>query len=133
MLIFYASLCVVSLGIALAFVSMGFVLVLGFAVLEMLALGAALLVFARHVGDREMLTLCGTQLHVEALHGTRRTVTTFGAPWLRVETTPDRACWVDLVGDGRRQRVGRFLRPETRRALAAELRRALRSGVPPAI
>jgi len=130
MLVFYASLCAVSLGIALAFVGMGMVFVLGFAVLELLALGAALLVFARHVGDRETLTLSGTRLRVETSHGDRVESVDFTAEWLRVETTPDRASWVQLAGEGRAVRVGRFLRPEARQALAGELRRALRTGPP---
>ncbi len=130
MMVFYISLCCVSLGIALAFLSMGLVLVLGFAILELLALGAALLVFARHVGDRETLTLSGSRLHVQTSRGPRSTSVDFAAEWVRVETTRDAASWVQLAGEGKTLRVGRFLRPEARRALAEELRRALRTGVP---
>jgi uncharacterized membrane protein len=129
MMVFYASLCCVSLGIALVFLSMGMVFVLGFAVLELLALGAALLVFARHVGDSETLTLSGSRLQVQTSRGQRSTLVDFAAEWVRVETTRDAASWVQLDGEGKMLRVGRFLRPEARRALAQELRRALRTGV----
>ena len=44
----YAGLCLVSLGIAIGFWWLGAKLVLGFAGLELLAVGAAFLAYARH-------------------------------------------------------------------------------------
>ena len=55
----YASLCAVSLGIALVFWFHGAVLILPFAWLELAAVGAAFLVYARHARDGETISLQG--------------------------------------------------------------------------
>ena len=53
----YASLCAVSLGIAGMFWLHGARYILGFAWLELLAVGAAFLVYARHATDGERISL----------------------------------------------------------------------------
>ena len=68
----YASLCVVSLGIGTAFWFQGAVMVLPFAWLELAAVGAAFLVYARHAGDGETISLRGSQLVVELDNGGHR-------------------------------------------------------------
>ena len=62
---FYASLCVVSLGIAGFFWVQGAVLVLPFAVAELAAVGFAFLAYARHATDGERISLQGRRLVVE--------------------------------------------------------------------
>ena len=57
---FYLSLCVVSFGIAAMFWVQGVRLVMPFAWLELLALGAALLLYARHATDSETIALPAT-------------------------------------------------------------------------
>ena len=54
-----------SLGVAAFFWAMGATLVLPFAVVELVALGAAFVVYARHATDRERISLCEGQLVVE--------------------------------------------------------------------
>jgi uncharacterized membrane protein len=122
----YGSLCGVSLLIAGFFFVQGAPFVLAFAGLELLALGLALLAFARHAGDRETLTLVGRSLQVEQCFGTRVQRTDFAADWLSVEPAAGQGSLVELSGRGQRLRVGRFLRPELRAAFARELRQALR-------
>jgi len=122
----YLSLCAVSLAIGGMFFWQGAPLVLGFAGLELLLVGLALGVFARHAGDREVLTLVGPSLLVERRHGNRVERTDFAAEWLRVEPAAGQGSLVELSGQGRTVRVGRFLRPELRGAFARELRSALR-------
>lgn len=122
----YLLLCVVSLAIASAFFLQGAKPVLVFAGAELLALGAAMLVYARHAGDRETLTLAGRHLHVHQVDGTRSREARFRAEWLAVEPSAGQGSLIELSGDGQRLRVGRFLRPELRAAFAHELRRALR-------
>jgi uncharacterized membrane protein len=122
----YLSLCCVSLVIALFFLWQGAPFVMAFAGLELLLVGIALLVFARHVGDRELLRLAGRSLSVEQRFGSRVLHTAFTAEWLTVEPAAGQGSLVQLSGEGRTIRIGRFLRPELRPAFARELRLALR-------
>ena len=69
MLGFYLSMCVVSLGIASGFALHGAPVVLAFAGIELLVLGFALLVYARHATDADTLTLSGPSLAVEQSAG----------------------------------------------------------------
>ena len=126
----YLSLCAVSLLIGLFFFTQGAPLVLAFAGLELLAVGVALLVFARHAGDRETLTLVGRSLQVEQCFGARIDRVDFAAEWLHVEPAGGQGSLVELSGRGQQVRVGRFLRPELRGAFARELRLALRVPTP---
>lgn len=128
----YGLLCVVSLAVGFLFLALGAPYVLGFAGLELLLVGVALLVFARHAADREELTLVGRSLLVEVRLGSRVHRADFSADWLRVEPAAGQGSLVELSGQGRRLRVGRFLRPELRSAFANELRAAVRrAGLPP--
>jgi uncharacterized membrane protein len=129
LLAIYVSLCAVSLAIGALFYVQGAPFVLGFAGLELLLVGVALWVFARHAGDHETLTLVGRTLQVEQRSGTRVQRTEFSADWLNVEPAAGQGSLVELSGQGRRVRVGRFLRPELRAAFARELRTLLRRAV----
>lgn len=128
----YLGLCAVSLTVGLAFFFHGAPFVLGFAGLELFCVGVALLVFARHAGDREILTLRGRTLHVEQLTANRVASTEFMAEWLTVEPAAGQGSLVELAGQGHSVRVGRFLRPELRALFARELRIALRRAAAPA-
>lgn len=123
---FYLSLCTLATAIAVFFMLQGAPFVAVFAGLELLAVGAALLYFARHIGDRETLVLTGRSLRVELRNGSRLHSTAFTAEWLTVEPAGGQGSLLQLSGEGRTVRVGRFLRPELRPAFARELRRALR-------
>lgn len=122
----YASLCVVSLGIGTFFWFQGAVLILPFAWLELAAVGAAFLAYARHAADREHILLQGRRLVVELESAGRLERAEFNRDWVRVEPGADDRSLIELSGQGRRVIVGRYLRPELRPALAQEIRRALR-------
>lgn len=126
LLIAYVLMCAVSLAVAAGFWLQGVAMVLVFAGLELLGLAAALLVVARHAGDREMVTLSGRELAVEQRVGPGVVCTRFRAEWVRVEPAADDGSLVELSGEGQRVCIGRHVRPELRLALAEELRRALR-------
>lgn len=123
----YASLCVVSSLIAAFFFVQGAPLVLFFAGLELLAVGLAMLIFARHATDREVLTLIGGSLQIEQHCGTKVERADFAADWVTVEPAAAQGSLVKLSSRGRSLSVGRFLRPELRAAFAQELRSALRN------
>lgn len=123
---FYASLCVVSLGISAFFWLQGALMVLPFAALELLAVGVALLVYARHARDGEKIFLQGTQLVIELQTAGRTERAEFFRDWVRVEPKSGDGSLIEVSGQGRTVVVGRFLRPELRPALAREIRLALR-------
>lgn len=122
----YASLCVVSLGTAAAFWFQGAVLILPFAWIELAAVGAAFLAYARHATDGETISLRGRQLVVEVENAGHLERAEFNRDWVRVEPLAGDRSLIELSGQGRRVNVGRYLRPELRPVLAQEIRRALR-------
>lgn len=125
LLAFYASLCVLTLGIAVAFWVSGARMVMPFAWAELLAVGAALWVYARHAADRERIELRGDRLTVEHANGSHVERVEFQPAWVRVEPEQDDRSLIELSGQGRRIAVGRFVQPDQRRQLALELRLAL--------
>lgn len=126
----FASVAAVSLGIGLVFASLGAWLVLPFVGLEIAALAMAFVWCCRHAGDREMLALDSDGLTLTCAIGARQDRHLFNPLWTRVELetgrTPEHAR-VYLRGHGRRIEVGRFLTGARRAALAADLRAALGS------
>jgi uncharacterized membrane protein len=122
----YASLCVLSLGIAGMFWSMGAVLVMPFAWLELAAVGLAFLAYSRHAADGEKISLKGRQLVVEFESAGHLQRAEFNRDWVRVEPVAGDRSLIELSGQGRRVNVGRFVRPELRPVLAQEIRKALR-------
>ncbi len=124
----YASLCVVSLGVAVGFWSQGATLVLPFALLELVAVGSAFLVYARHATDRERIRLLDGQLVVEQETAGRIRRCEFAREWVRVEPQGDDGQMIEVRGGGRSVKVGRYLRSDLRPALAREIRLALRGG-----
>jgi uncharacterized membrane protein len=122
----YASLCVVTLGIGTFLWFQGAVMVLPFAWLELAAVGAAFLAYARHAADREHISLSGRRLVVELENAGRTERAEFNRDWVRVEPAVDDRSLIEVSGQGRRVNVGRYVRPELSPALAREIRRALR-------
>lgn len=122
----YLGLCAVSLAIGVFFLVQGAAMVLGFAGLELVLVGAAMLVFARHAGDRESVSLHGRRVQVEQLDAGVLSRSEFRAEWLRIEPAAGQGSLIELSGQGRSIKLGRFVRPELRTELASELRQALR-------
>jgi uncharacterized membrane protein len=104
----------------------GAVLVAPFAALEILAVGLAMLVYARHATDFESIRHRAGRLTVEHASGTRVERVEFRPDWVRIEPRHGDGSLIELSGQGHRIAVGRFVRPELRRQLADELRWALR-------
>ena len=123
----YLSLCAVGLGIGGLFWIYGAPFILPFAGAELLAFGAAIVIYARHAADHESMVLRPGRFSVACTLGRRTEQVDFAAPaWVRVEPAHRDGSLIELSGEGRRIAVGRFVRPELRRALADELRAALR-------
>lgn len=122
----YASLCVVSLGIATFFWFQGATFIMPFAWLELAAVGAAFLVYARHALDGEKILLEGPYLLVELEIAGHTERVQFNRQWVRVEPESGDGSLIQVSGQGQSVRVGRHVRPELRPALAREIRLALR-------
>lgn len=122
----YATICSISLLIAVFFWYQGATLVMLFAWIEMLALGAAFVVYSRHATDLEQIRLQADLLTVEHVLGGRVEHAEFVPDRVRVEPAHDGRSLIELSGQGQRIAVGRFVRPELRRQFADELRWALR-------
>ena len=122
----YLSMCLLSLGIGLVFWVHGATLVLPFASLELLAVGIAFAVYSRHATDGEKIYLHGAQLVVELENGGRLERQEFRRESVRVEPRADDRSLIEVSGQGRSIRVGRYVRPELRPVLAREIRMALR-------
>lgn len=123
----FAGLSALSLAVAAFFWVQGAVLVLPFAALELLALGAAFLATARHATDGERISLHEGRLVVEVESAGRIQRREFVADRVRVQPVKGHAL-VEVVGDGCSVRLGRFIRTDLRPVLAKELRQALRRG-----
>ena len=122
----YVSLCIVSMGIAGFFWSQGARMIMPFALLELVAVGVAFWVYARHATDGERIVLQGAHLVVELESGGRVERAEFNREWVRVEPKDGDGSLIEVSGQGRSVRVGRHVRPELRPALAREIRYALR-------
>ena len=121
------SLCAVSLTIGTAFWFQGAKLVLPFAWVELVAVGVAFAVYARHASDGETIRLAGSQLVVEWANGGKLERSEFRRDWVRVEPAAADNSLIELSAHGRKVQVGRYVRPELRSLLASEIRMALRS------
>lgn len=122
----FGLLSAVSLGVAIGLWLAGVPAVRHLAAAELLLIGGALAVWSRHAGDAETITLAARELSVEHRRGRRTERAAFRAEWVRVEPAHDAQSLLELTGQGRRARVGRYLRPEWRFALAQELRDAVK-------
>jgi len=121
-----AVLCLVSLSLAGVFWFYGAAFVLPFAFIEMLAIGGAMLVYARHAADREYIAMRPSLLRVERRSGGRTNCVEFNPRWVRVEPDRDDGSLVRLSGQGRSVVVGEFVQRQHRRQLADEFRWALK-------
>ena len=101
-------------------------MVMTFTLLEMLAVGAAFLLYSRHAADAEKIVLQDGQLVVELETAGRTQRAEFNREWVRVEPKHGDGSLIEVSGQGRSVRVGRHMRPELRPMLAREIRFALR-------
>lgn len=124
---FYGSICLVSTVIAVLCWHLGAKLVMVFTGIELLVVGVAFVVFARHATDGERILLKEGRLLVELEQAGRLVRTEFRSDWVRVEPKGGHRSLIEVSGQGRRVEVGRFVRPELRPVLASEIRRALRT------
>lgn len=121
----FALIAVASLTIGSFCWFQGAVLVLPFASLELLAVGVAFVVYARHALDGERIWLEGSVLVVESENAGQMVRREFQRAWVRIEQVAHGQAMIEICCHGQRVPVGRFVRNELRQRLATELRLAL--------
>ncbi|KAF4000024.1 DUF2244 domain-containing protein [Glaciimonas immobilis] len=122
---FYAGLCATSFLVAAVWTLRGAWFVMVFAVLEMLAVGIALLVYARHATDRERVIMQDDCLLVELIQAQDIRQYRLALRSIRIVGQSSRRHLIGLESDGVRVDVGRFLTEWRRREFVRELRLAL--------
>lgn len=123
--LFFATLFIVSLTIALFFWSMGLWPVLPFWGLEMLLLGAALLLSLRRRRYRQELLLTESEISIITTSPAGEDRQRFSRHWARVSLRSPRTSLhpsrLVIESHGRTLEIGHFLTEEERRSLARRL------------
>jgi len=120
------ALAVAALAIGTGFALAGAWLVLPFAGLEALALGAAFVLYARHAADYERIELGAGRLTVEVADAQRSARYELDARRVQVCVRNEHGVRVVLRGPEEELEVGRNLDAEARLRFAAELDKRLR-------
>lgn len=123
---FYVSLALFSLAIALLLVVRGAWPVLPFTGIELLVVGIAFVIHARHAVDYERIRLFPSRLVIEQVSAERLTQFEFNPRWVRVESGASPRDPVKLVSRGQTVAVGQHLAQHRRAQFANELRMWLR-------
>ena len=122
----YAALCSVSLTVAVLFALRGAWYILGFAVLELAAVGLAFFQYGRHATDRERIVLSGDTLLIELVQAEQASPHRLNLPAVRVELPDAHRGLIVVEAAGIRVEIGRFLTNWRRREFARELAQAIR-------
>ncbi|WP_235953611.1 DUF2244 domain-containing protein [Noviherbaspirillum galbum] len=123
----FSALSCMSFLVAIYFLLHGIWYVIGFTVIELAAVGASFIIFARHVTDRETVRLSDDCLFVELVQVDQVRQFRLDPRSTRVEPPSKRNGLVALEENGTRIELGRFLTEWKRREFAKELRIALAS------
>lgn len=123
--LFYASLALFSTVIAGSLVVRGAWPVLPFTGIELLVVGAAFVIYARHAVDYERIRLYPNRLVIEQVSAQRLTHFEFNPRWVRVEHGASPRDPVKVVSRGQTVVIGVHLAHYRRGPFASELRAAL--------
>ena len=123
--IFYCSLATVSLSIAGFWSAMGAWTVLPFAGIDLLGVGAAFLVYARHATDYESVVITAEQLIVETALGSRTTVVELNPRWVRIGLQDKVRPKIEIRYAGNVVLLGTHVPVHRRAIIAGEMRRCI--------
>ncbi|MBV8627710.1 MAG: DUF2244 domain-containing protein [Paraburkholderia sp.] len=123
---FYVSLALFSLAIAFMLVLCGAWLVLPFTGIELLVVGVAFAIYARHAVDYERIRLFPNRLVIEQVSAEQLTQFEFNPRWVRVEAGATPRDRITLVSRGQTIEIGQHLAQYRRVQFAGELRMWLR-------
>lgn len=122
----YLALCSVSLTVAVLFTLRGAWYILGFAVLELAAVGLAFFHYGRHATDRERIVLSEDTLLIELIEAEQASPHRLNLRTARVGLPESHRGLIVVEAAGTRVEIGRFLTNWRRREFARELALAIR-------
>jgi uncharacterized membrane protein len=121
----YLSLCVITLVIATGFLLAGFWIVLPFAGIELLLVGTAFVIYARHATDYEMIELQPNQLTLVMADGTKLTQLEWSPQWAKLSYNGKYKAPLLFSHKGQQVKIGKFIAEKDKSALHRELKVAL--------
>ena len=122
----YAALSSVSLAVAVLFTLHGAWYILGFAVLELAAVGLAFFHYGRHATDRERIVLSADTLLIELIQAEQASPHRLNLRTVRVQMPDAHRGLIAIEAADVRVEIGRFLTSWRRREFARELVQAIR-------
>lgn len=121
----YLSLCLITMVIATGFLLAGFWIVLPFAGLELLLVGIAFVVYARHAADYEMIELQPNQLVLVMADGAKLTQLEWTPQWAKLSYNGKYKAPLLFSHRGQQVKIGKFIAEKDKSALHRELKAAL--------
>lgn len=123
--IFYCSLVTVSLAIATFWTVLGAWTVLPFAGLDLVCVGVAFVVYARHATDYERVEISAGKVVVEAVNGDRVLHLELHPRWVRVNLQDRPRAKIEISCPDRTVLVGTHVPVHLRASIANEMRRSI--------
>jgi len=127
----YSIIASFTIGVALGFFSQGLTLVLPFAGLEVVALGAALYISAWRGGVKEVISVTGDKIRIEIGHDSPEQCHELKRVWAQVVLERPWNNWYPsrlfIRSHGRQVEIGRFLNESERQGLAKELQKLIKN------
>ncbi|WP_370263762.1 DUF2244 domain-containing protein [Limnobacter sp.] len=125
LLSWYLSLCALTLVIASGFAIMGFWIVLPFAGLELLLVGIAFVIYARHAADYEAIELRPGHLRLEWAHGSKLTEIEWPPQWTQLSYNGRYKAPLVISHRGQQVKMGKFIAEKDKSSLHLQIRAAL--------
>lgn len=121
----YLSLCAITLVVATGFLLAGFWIVLPFAGIELLLVGTAFVIYARHAADYEMIELQPNQLILVMADSTKLTQLEWSPQWAKLSYNGKYKAPLLFSHRGQQVKIGKFIAEKDKSALHRELKAAL--------
>ncbi|MGV7247075.1 DUF2244 domain-containing protein [Caballeronia sp. M23-90] len=121
--VFYCSLATVTLSIAAFWTALGAWTVLPFAGIDLIAVGSAVLVYARHATDYERIVISPEHLIIETALASHLTVVELNPRWIRITLQEKPRPKIEIRSAGQVIIVGTHVPAHRRAGIAAEMRR----------
>ncbi|MFZ4114106.1 MAG: DUF2244 domain-containing protein [Polynucleobacter sp.] len=123
---FYLSMLMFSSLIATYFLVQGIWMILPFTIIELTALGIALLIYARHALDYESIAIDGSSVTVEKNIGGKLERHEFNTKWLQLKQEEDGKRLIRIEQSDQELPIGIFVPVDARAQFFKDLRQQIR-------